>query len=461
MDIGNYGKIFLSGIGGSSMSSLAKILLLRGKTVCGSDMQQSESTDELIKRGVTVYIGQSAENIAKEQPDAVVKTEAVAETNPEIVEAKNRGIPVFRRAELLGALLDGYKKTIGVAGTHGKTTTSSMITSVFLASGLDFSAILGGHMKQLGDGYRIGETDSVCAFESCEYKESYLFFKSDISVVLNIAPDHMEYFKTRENLINSFKRYLKNTKPGGTVVFNAEDAASLEMIDGYEGGTVSFGLEKGRFHAKNVEMIKGRAAFDLYDGERLMGNVRLAIPGEHNVKNALAAAAACTVYGLDAETVIKGLCDFAGDERRFEYHCVVNGAVIADDYAHHPDAYKVTFDTARAVGFRRIIAIHQPHTFSRTKMMMKEFAEVLSTVDHVIVAPIYAARETNDLYNVSALDLVKLLPNAEYCETFEDIADRVFETAKDGDLFITLGRGDIYKAAKLIAKREKLRRNCE
>lgn len=452
MNLDFSGKIYLSGIGGSSMSSLAKILLLRGKEVCGSDMQSSEATDELVKKGVKVYIGQKAENIEAEMPAAIVKTEAVSENNPEIVAAARLGIPVYRRAELLGTLLDGYKKTIGVAGTHGKTTTSSMITSVFLASGLDFSAILGGHMKQLGDGYTIGKTDSVCVFESCEYKESYLFFKSDISVILNIAPDHMEYFKTEENLINSFRRYLQNTKPGGYVVYNAEDRASLEMIEGYEGKKASFGIEKGRFHAKNVTLEKGRGVFDLYDGDTLLGNVRLSIPGFHNVKNAVAAAAACTLYGIDAKTVVRGLCDYAGDERRFEYHCVVNGAVIADDYGHHPDAYRVTFDTARAVGFKRIIAIHQPHTFSRTKLLMKEFAEVLSTVDHVIVAPIYAARETNDMYNVYAQDLVALLPNAEYCETFEDIAKRVFETAREGDIFITLGCGDIYKAAKLITK---------
>ena len=452
MIIDSYGKYFLSGIGGSSMSSLAKILKLRGKDVCGSDMQSSAATDSLTENGIRVKIGQKAENISGEHPDAVVKTDAVSDENPEIKAAKELGIPVFRRAELLGALLDGYKKTVGVAGTHGKTTTSSMITSVFMESGLDFSAILGGNMKRLGAGYTIGKTNDVCVFESCEYKESYLHFRSDVSVVLNIAEDHMEYFKTRENLINSFRTYLKNTKPGGTVVYNAEDEASLLMIDGYDGATVSFGIEKGRFNAKDISTDKGCGVFDLYDGLNRLGTVHLAVPGLHNVKNALAAAAACTVYGLDPETVIRGLEAYSGAERRFEYHCIVNGAVIADDYGHHPDAYKVTFDTARAVGFKRIIAIHQPHTFSRTKMLMDDFVSVLSTVDHVLVAPIYAARETNDLYNIYAEDVVAKLPNGEYCESFEKIAERVFEMARDGDLFITLGCGDIYKAAKLITK---------
>lgn len=454
MNIDSYGKYFLSGIGGSSMSSLAKILKLRGKDVCGSDMQSSGATDSLTENGIRVKIGQVSENITNERPDAVVKTDAVSDENPEIKAAVELGIPVFRRAELLGALLDGYRKTVGVAGTHGKTTTSSMITSVFMESMFDFSAILGGNMKRLGSGYTIGKTNDVCVFESCEYKESFLHFRSDVSVVLNIAEDHMEYFKTRENLINSFKKYLKNTKPDGTVVYNAEDDASLEMINGYEGKTVSFGLEKGRFHAKNISMDKGCGVFDLFDGENMLGTVRLAVPGAHNVKNALAAAAACTVYGLDADTVIRGLCAYSGAERRFEYHCIVNGAVIADDYGHHPDAYKVTFDTARAVGFKRIIAIHQPHTFSRTKMLMDDFVSVLSTVDHVLVAPIYAARETNDLYNIYAEDVVSRLPNGEYCESFDKIADRVFEMAQEGDLFITLGCGDIYKAAKLITKRQ-------
>ncbi len=455
MNIGSYDKYFLSGIGGSSMNSLAQILKLLGKEVCGSDVRSSSSTDRLIEKGIRVNIGQCADNILTERPQVVVKTDAVSDDNPEIKTAAELGIPIFRRAELLGALLDGFEHTVGVAGTHGKTTTSSMITSVFLASGTDFSAVLGGNMKQLGSGYTIGNTNSVCVFESCEYKESYLHFRSDVSVVLNIAEDHMEYFKTHENLVKSFKKYLKNTKPGGTVVYNAEDAASLDMIDGYDGNSVSFGLEKGRFHAGNVKLDKGCGSFELYDGENLLGNVKLAVPGLHNVKNAIAAAAACTIYGLDADTVVRGLCLYTGAERRFEYHCVVNGAVVADDYGHHPDAYKVTFDTARSIGFKRIIAIHQPHTFSRTKMLMDEFVSVLSTVDHVLVAPIYAARETNDMYNIYAEDVVARLPNAEYCESFERIADRVFQMAQEGDLFITLGCGDIYKAALLISERAK------
>ena len=455
MDLDNYGRFFLSGIGGSSMHSLARILALRGKEVCGSDMQRSESTDSLIEKGIAVEIGQKEENIDRHMPDAVVKTEAVSDSNPEIIRARQLGIPVFRRAELLGALLDGYRTAIGVAGTHGKTTTSSMITSVFLASGRDFSAILGGNMKQLGAGYTIGKTDALCVFESCEYKESYLYFRSDISVVLNIAPDHMEFFKTIDNLIGSFRRYLNNTKPGGTVIYNAEDVNSLEMIRGYEGNAVSFGMEKGRFHAGNVRLENGCGVFDLFDENRFLGTVHLSVPGLHNVKNAVAAAAACTVYGIDADTVVCGLSGYSGAERRFEYHCVVNGAVIADDYGHHPDAYRVTFDTARAVGFKRIIAIHQPHTYSRTKLLMDEFVAVLSTVDHVLVAPIYPARETNELYNIYAEDVVARLSNAEYCESFDRIADRVFEMAQPGDLFITLGCGDIYKAAKLITRRSR------
>jgi len=457
MDINSYKNYFLSGIGGSSMSSLAEILALRGKSVCGSDMQTSGTTDALIEKKIGVFIGQKAENIDNAKPDVIVKTDAVSDDNPEIVEAKKLGIPVYRRAELLGALLDGYDRTVGVAGTHGKTTTTSMITSIFLDSGKDFSSIIGGHIKRLNAGYIIGKTNDYCVFESCEFRESFLHFRSDVSVVLNIAEDHMEYFKTKENLINSFKKYLKNIKPGGTLVYNAEDEASLQMVDGYNGNKVSFGIEKGDFHAANITQGKGLYSFDILYKNDVLGRVKLAICGFHNIKNALAAAAACKVLNLDSEAIIKGLCNYTGAERRFEYHCTVNGAVIADDYGHHPDAYKVTFDSAREMGFKRIIAIHQPHTFSRTKMLMDDFVDVLKTVDHVLVTPIYPARETNDGYNIYAEDVVKRLPNAEYCPSFDAVADRVFEMAQDGDLFITLGCGDIYKAAKLIAKREAVR----
>lgn len=432
------------------MSSLAEILLKRGYCVSGSDMQSSAVTDRLISRGISVHIGHSAENVKKEDPDVIIKTDAIAPGNPELMYAEAYGIPVHRRAELLGMLLDGYEMPVGIAGTHGKTTTSGMIASVIAASGADYSAIIGGSVKQLGASYLIGKDDKLCVFESCEYKESFLWFRPFVSVVVNIAEDHMEYFKTLDNLIASFRKYLKNTREGGTVVYNAECPNSLRMIDGYEDKKVSFGLEKGDVTASDVKRNKGFYSFTVnYLGKRFC-EVSLSVPGPQNVKDALAAAAAGIALGISPEAVGKGLAAFSGTKRRFEYHCTVNGAVIADDYGHHPDAYAVTFCTARELGFNRVIAIHQPHTFSRTKLLMKEFAEVLSTVDHVIVAPIYAARETNDEYNVYAEDLVALLNNAEYQPDFKHIADRVKELAQPGDIFITLGCGDVYHAAELI-----------
>ena len=445
-------KVYFMGIGGSSMCSLAEIMKNRGFSVCGSDMQQSHTTDRLLSLGIPVHIGHSPKNVTAEMPDIIVKTDAVAETNPEVVEAKRLGIPVYRRAELLGDILDGYKTTIGVAGTNGKTTTTSMITSILLSAKKDPSAIIGGQMKLLNSGYRIGSED-VCAFESCEFRDSFLYFKSDISVVLNISEDHMEYFKTLENLIASFKKYLKNIKPGGTLVYNCEDENSLVMLDGYDGKRVSFGINSGDFHAADISCEHGLYAFDLIAFGKKACRVSLSVPGYHNIFNALASAAACHTYGVGFDRICEGLKNYNGTGRRFEYHCTVNGAVIADDYGHHPDAYKVTFRTARELGFKRIIAIHQPHTFSRTKMLMDDFVEILSTVDHVLVAPIYAARETNDEYNVYAEDVVARLPNAEYVPTFEAIADRVKALAQPGDLFITLGCGDIYKAAELITRK--------
>lgn len=447
------------GIGGSSMSSLAQIALRRGYIVSGSDMQESEATRALQAIGISVNVGQKAENIDKENPDLVVMTDAIAPTNPELCRAAGKGIPVYRRAEFLGQILDGYQKTVGVAGTHGKTTTSSMITAMFLTAKKDPSAIIGGRMNLIGAAYRLSEKEDLCVFESCEFKESFRFFRSDISVILNIGEDHMEYFKTLDNVIRVFRNYLNNIKPKGWLITNGEDENVARMLEGYEGNLYLFGLNKGHFRAENVTLDKGLPAFDLYFHPRntnektCFGRVHLSVPGRHNVLNALASAAAGYAAGLTEEEIIRGIESYNGAGRRFEYHCTVNGAVVADDYGHHPDAYRVTFKTARDLGFKRIIAIHQPHTFSRTKMLMKEFVEVLSTVDKVLIPPIYPARETNDDYNIYAEDVVANLNNAELMRDFEHIAERVKELAQPGDLFITLGCGDINKAAILINKK--------
>lgn len=452
-------KLHFMGIGGSSMSSLAQIALHRGYTVSGSDMQSNKGTEQLKTLGISVSIGQAADNIDKESPDAVIMTDAIAPTNPERVRAEELQIPVYRRAEFLGEILDGYNTTVGIAGTHGKTTTSSMVTAMFLSAGKDPSAIIGGHMNLIGASYRLGKTEELCVFESCEFKESFHFFRSDVSIVLNIGEDHMEYFKTLDNVILAFRNYLKNIKPGGTLVTNAEDENVKKMLEGYSGNLLLFGLKDGHFRAEDVTLNQGLPSFDLYyhaknDAEKeFFGRVNLSVPGRHNVLNALAAAAAGYALGLTKEEIVKGIETYNGAGRRFEYHCTVNGAIVADDYGHHPDAYRVTFKTARDLGFKRIIAIHQPHTFSRTKMLMDEFVEVLSTVDKVLIPPIYPARETNDGYNVFAQDVVARLDNAEFMEDFEHIADRVKELAQPGDLFITLGCGDINKAAILTTKK--------
>ncbi|MBQ1965107.1 MAG: UDP-N-acetylmuramate--L-alanine ligase [Clostridia bacterium] len=452
-------KLHFMGIGGSSMSSLAQIALRRGYTVSGSDMQSGKTLEQLSALGISIHVGQIAENIDSEQPDAVIMTDAIAPENPERKRAEELQIPVFRRAEFLGEILDGYNTTVGIAGTHGKTTTSSMITALLLSAKKDPSAIIGGHMNLIGASYRLSEREDLCVFESCEFKESFQYFRSDVSVILNIAEDHMEYFKTLDNVIACFQRYLKNIKPGGTLVTNAEDENTLRMLQGYEGNLLLFGLNKGHFRAENVTVEQGLPSFDLYyhknndDEKEYFGRIKLSVPGRHNVLNALATAAAGFALGLTKEEIVQGIPTYNGAGRRFEYHCTINGAVIADDYGHHPDAYKVTFKTARDLGFKRIIAIHQPHTFSRTKMLMDEFVEVLSTVDKVLIPPIYPARETNDDYNIYAEDVVARLDNAELMRDFEHIADRVKELAQPGDLFITLGCGDINKAAILTTKK--------
>lgn len=453
MNLDGINKVYFMGIGGSSMSSLAEILLLRGYTVAGSDMQECHTVDHLRSKGIDVTVGQKAENVEKFNPDIIIKTDAIMDSNPELQYAKSHNIPVYRRAELLGFIIDGYKNAIGVAGTHGKTTTTSMITSVFLTANKDASSIIGGHMKRIDSSYYVGKTDDECIFESCEYKSSYLHFRPSISVVLNIAEDHMEYFKTLDNLINTFKKYLLNTREGGYVVTNAENENCKRMLEGYNGKVVTFGFDKGDFTAKDIVINHGLPSFKIMYKNEEFASVSLSVPGKHNIINSLAAAAACHLAGISAEDIAAGLHDYNGTGRRFEYHCKINGAIVADDYAHHPDAYRATFNTARDLGFKRIIAIHQPHTFSRTKMLMDDFVEVLSTVDKVLIPPIYAARETNDDYHIYAQDIVARLDNAEFVPDFDAIADRIKELAQPGDLFITLGCGDIYKAAELTAKK--------
>lgn len=448
-------KIWFIGIGGSSMSSLAEIMKNKGFLVSGSDMQESHTIEKLQEKGIVCKIGHNKENIKQETPDIVIKTDAIFETNPEIVYAKENNIPIYRRAELLGYILDGYEKSIGIAGTHGKTTTTSMITSIFIEAKKDPSALIGGKMKQLNSSYRVGKNSECCIFESCEYKESYFYFKPFISIILNIAHDHMEYFKTEENLLASFRQYCDNTKSGGILLLNYDDKLCQKMVNlrKYDRQIVMFGENGGDMVAKSIKTENGFSSFEaFYKGEKY-ADIELSVAGIHNVYNALAAITAAVVYGLDKESIVKGIKAFTGVGRRFEYHCTVNGAIIADDYAHHPDAYRVTFDTARSLGFKRIIAIHQPHTFSRTKMLMDDFVDVLSTVDKVLIPPIYPARETNDEYNIYAEDVVKRLPNAEYMPDFEHIADRVKELAQPGDIFITLSCGDIYKAAELITEK--------
>ncbi len=452
-------KLHFMGIGGSSMSSLAQIALRRGYTVSGSDMQSSKATEQLQALGISVRIGQTADNIDAETPDTVIMTDAISPTNPERVRAEELNIPVYRRAEFLGQILDGYKTTVGIAGTHGKTTTSSMVTALFLSAKKDPAAIIGGHMNLIGASYRLSEKEDLCVFESCEFKESFRFFRSDVSIILNIGEDHMEYFRTLDNVILAFRNYLKNIKPGGTLVTNAEDENVRKMLEGYSGNLLLFGRNDGHFRAENITLNQGLPAFDLYyhpkndEEKEWFGHVKLSVPGRHNVLNALATAAAGYALGLTKEEIVQGLPAYNGAGRRFEYHCTVNGAIVADDYGHHPDAYAVTFKTARDLGFKRIIAIHQPHTFSRTKMLMNEFVEVLSTVDKVLIPPIYPARETNDGYNIYAEDVVARLDNAEFMKDFEHIADRIKELAQPGDLFITLGCGDINKAAILTTKK--------
>jgi UDP-N-acetylmuramate--alanine ligase len=442
--IENVKRIHMIGIGGSGMCPLAEILHSKGYLLTGSDNNESDPLKRVRKLGVEVSMGHKAENVRGSE--LVVYSAAISKDNPELVEAEKLGIPTMERSHLLGALTRKYDNVIGVSGTHGKTTVTSMITQILYLNKMEPSAVIGGKLPLINSNGIAGKSE-ILVCEACEFVNTFLQMSPDISVLLNIDNDHLDFFKTMDNLVASFRSFIGMSK---LAFINGDDELVLKAAENISSDVISFGLtNKNKYSAKNIVPKKYGFSFNvLKDGAEVV-EIDLAVPGKHNVLNALAAFAVCDYLGVDANGIKDALECFHGAGRRFEFLGEMGGFVLADDYAHHPTEITATLSAAKALSYKRVVAIFQPFTFSRTALLLNEFIEALSIADEVVLTPIMGSREVNT-YGVSSEQIAEKLKNCKILNTFEEICDYVCKTAREGDLVITMGGGDIYKAAHLI-----------
>ncbi len=440
-------RIHMIGIGGSGMCPLAEILHSKGYELTGSDNNESDPLARIRNLGIKVFMGHSADNIKGAQ--LVVYSAAISDDNPELKAAREQGIPTMERSHMLGALTRHFDNVIGVCGTHGKTTVTSMITQILILNKMDPTAVIGGKLPLINsNGIAGGSETMVC--ESCEFVDTFLQLSPDIAVLLNIDNDHLDYFKTMENLTLSFRKFLAMA---GRAYINGDDERAKKAAEDINADIVTFGFgEKNIYRAENIKRGKFGFLFDVIkNGEKII-SIEMHIPGRHNVLNGLAAFAVCYDMGVPAEGIKDAVQKFTGAGRRFEFLGEYGGFMLADDYAHHPTEIRATLSAAKELDYNRVIAVFQPFTFSRTALLKDEFISALSLADKVILTPIMGSREVNT-YGISSEDLAKGLKDAVIADGFENIADTVIKTAGKGDLVITMGGGDIYKAAHIIQKR--------
>ena len=433
--------VHLVGIGGVSMRPLGLVLKGMGMHVTGSDMSASAGTRELESQGISVAIGHRADNI--EGAECIIRTAAAHNDNPEIAAARAAGIPVFERAQAWGEIMKSYKNAICISGTHGKTTTTSMMTHILMEADMDPTVMIGGYLPLLHAGHRVGRGDTIL-LESCEYCDSFLNFFPTLAVVLNVEADHLDYFKDLEDVQKSFHKFAEMATFG--VIANGDDVHTRQAMEGIN--YVSFGLdESNRIHAAN--MCKDWRHFDVIcDGEKYC-HLDMGVLGRHNALNALAAAAAAWMMSIPGEAVAKGLESFHGAGRRMEFKGNFNGAEVYDDYAHHPDEVAATISSVRDLGDQRLVLAFQPHTYSRTSALFDDFVRELSKADVLVLAEIYAARERNTI-GISSKDLADRIPGAVYCETLPDVTEYLRGIVREGDMVITMGAGDIYRAGEAL-----------
>lgn len=439
--------IHFIGIGGSGMFPMVQILHSEGFYITGSDNNETETTKIERKMGIPVTLGQAAENI--EGADLIVYTAAIMSDNPELIAAKASGVPCLERSDMLGLLTRRYSKAVCVAGTHGKTTTSAMIAQTLLEGGFDPSAFIGGKVKALGGSGRAGKSD-IFVVEACEFVDTFLKLSNDISVILNIDNDHLDYFGSIENSIKSFRKFASNST--GPVIVNGDDANTMKAVEGLDKEIITFGWSnKNDYYAADVRFLGGaKSGYTLMHHGKPICEIRLSIPGKHNILNSMACAAVCLYLGMNPEEMAEHIDKFPGAGRRFEILGEVNGVTIADDYAHHPTEIAATLKAAKEMDFHEVWAVFQPFTYSRTALLMDDFVTALSVADHVVMSEIMGSREKNT-YNVYTKDLAEKIPGSVWFNTFKEMADYTMSHAKPGDLVITLGCGDVYKCAYIMA----------
>lgn len=437
--------VHLVGIGGVSMRPLGLVLKGMGMEVTGSDMNASVSTDELIGQGIPVAIGHRAENI--EGADCIIRTAAAHNDNPEIAAARAAGVPVFERAQAWGEIMKSYRNAICISGTHGKTTTTSMMTHILMEADMDPTVMIGGYLPLLHAGHRVGHGDTI-VLESCEYCDSFLNFFPTLAIVLNVEADHLDYFKDLADIQKSFHKFASLATFG--VVANGDDPHTVQAMEGID--YVSFGLGEGnRIHSAN--MHPDWRHFDVICDGKFYCHLDMGVLGRHNAMNALAASAAAWMMGIPGETVSRGIQSFHGAGRRMEFKGKFNGADVYDDYAHHPDELRATLEAVRSMGYKRVVLAFQPHTYSRTKALFDDFVRELKKADVVVLAEIYAARERNTI-GISSAQLAEQIPGAVYCETLPDVTAYLRENVREGDIVVTMGAGDIFRAGEALISGE-------
>lgn len=454
IDQNKFKHIHCVGIGGIGLSAIADILLSQGIEVSGSDIKENSETDRLRRDGAKIFIGHSADNL--KGVDLLVYSAAIGDDNPEILAAKQMGIPLYSRAKMLGKLMDQCDHSIAVAGTHGKTTTTSMVSLIFKAADFEPTILVGGNLDEINGNVYPGRGQYFVT-EACEYMDSFLELRPSAEIILNIDSDHLDYFKDIEHIADSFKRFVELVPEDGYIFAYEANPFVHRAIEGHK-NVISFGIgEDYDYSAKKIDFDKnGMPKYELWVKGEKKADISLSIPGEYNILNSLAAMACCHTLGVDIETCKKTLEKYKGTHRRFDpMGSLKKGVRIVDDYAHHPTEIKATLSATKNVEAKRVWCIFQPHTYTRTIALFDDFAKSFDDADEIVLAEIYAAREKN-MHKISSSELAdaiqKECPDKKVrCfEELEDIADFVYDNCKEGDLVITMGAGDIYKVGEMM-----------
>ncbi|HKK95208.1 MAG TPA: UDP-N-acetylmuramate--L-alanine ligase [Anaerovoracaceae bacterium] len=446
------------GIGGIGLSAIAEILISRGYSVSGSDIKESNITSHLEKLGAVIHYGHKAENI--EKAEILIYSSAVYSENPEIVRAKEKGLPIKSRAEILGCLMDEYDNSVAICGTHGKTTTTSMVSLIIRKARFNPTILVGGELNEIKGNVEVG-SGPYFVTEACEYMDSFLCLRPKVGVILNIDSDHLDYFKDMDHIVNSFKSFTDKVREDGVIIaYSANPFVTEAISDKNNKITYGYGTECD-YYAKNIIFDDfGMSEFDLYKHGEFHIRLKLNVPGEHNILNAMAAYATCDYFGVDRQIISETLKEFKGTHRRFDVRGISNkGFTIVDDYAHHPTEIKATLSAIKNIKHNKLWCIFQPHTFTRTMALLEDFAEAFDGTDTLIIPDIYAAREKN-IYNITSETLVKKIKekypkkDVKYVNDFEEIANMIYNDADEGDLVLTMGAGDVYKIGEKILEME-------